>query len=571
MTDVTDVVPVETTEQKALRLKAEGNQKYSAKEYDDAIALYTQAIVAHPRCEFYGNRAAAYIATNKFTDALADCLTALEMDDTFRKAYIRGVKCYTELQQLDDAQQLAQRGLEKFKNDKDLKQGYDRVNIIRNKLQRIEQKLTSISLKYDAMYESHLNDTQSPQSSSSSSSSTPTKGDGDGDEDMKEKSSEEEKSSMPPAIAHKLNEQEQREIDIAISMIDSLLRSDLSQSVALKATKIRALLIKQDCEGALSAATNTLRFNKDNIQVTKLRAIALFRNGSTDSAIKHLQQILRKDPDNKEIKKLFKLFKSIGRAKVAANDAFKSNDLALALTRYTECMAFDRSNHKFNCILYANRSAVWLKQKEWQNAYDDASVAIELDETYVKAYGRRLQALYGLDRYDEAVGDAERALALDPSSDDLKLQLREAKIQLKRSKKKDYYKILGVDKDATETEIKKGFRKMAMIYHPDKFASGSDDEQKNAEEKFKEIGEAYEVLKDPKLKQRYDSGVDPDQLKSGGCGGMPGGGVDISHIFDLLGGMNGGGHGHGHGGMPGGFPFSSGQQRPGQSYTFRFG
>merc|ERR1712228_191498 len=106
--------------------------------------------------------------------------------------------------------------------------------------------------------------------------------------------------------------------------------------------------------------------------------------------------------------------------------------------------------------------------------------------------------------------------------------------------------------EAADKEIKKAFRKQAMIWHPDKFASKSEEEQKSAEEKFKEIGEAYEILKDPKLRQRFDAGVDPDQIRGGGMGGM--GGMDMSHIFDLLGGMGGGRRG----GMPGGFQFHSG-------------
>merc|ERR1712129_619438 len=99
-------------------------------------------------------------------------------------------------------------------------------------------------------------------------------------------------------------------------------------------------------------------------------------------------------------------------------------------------------------------------------------------------------ALYGLDRYDEAVGDAERALKLEPSSQELKQQMRHAQIELKKSKRKNYYKILGIEKDATEKEIKKGFRKMAMKWHPDRFATKDDDEKQSAEHKFKEIGEA---------------------------------------------------------------------------------
>ena len=64
---------------------------------------------------------------------------------------------------------------------------------------------------------------------------------------------------------------------------------------------------------------------------------------------------------------------------------------------------------------------------------------------------------------------------------------------------KDYYKTLGVDKKATESDIKKAYRKLALKYHPDK-----NPDNKEAEEKFKEVSEAYEVLSDKDKKNRYD-------------------------------------------------------------------
>lgn len=98
----------EEREKRAVALKAEGNKKYVAKQYSEAINLYTQAITAFPRPEFYGNRAACYIAMSKYKDALADCHSALELDPDFRKAYIRGIKCYTELADFKEAQRFAQ-------------------------------------------------------------------------------------------------------------------------------------------------------------------------------------------------------------------------------------------------------------------------------------------------------------------------------------------------------------------------------------------------------------------------------------------------------------------------------
>ena len=70
--------------------------------------------------------------------------------------------------------------------------------------------------------------------------------------------------------------------------------------------------------------------------------------------------------------------------------------------------------------------------------------------------------------------------------------------------KRDYYEVLGVSKNATDQEIKSAYRKLAVRYHPDKQAGKSDAEKKEAEEKFKECSEAYEVLSDKSKRANYD-------------------------------------------------------------------
>ena len=85
--------------------------------------------------------------------------------------------------------------------------------------------------------------------------------------------------------------------------------------------------------------------------------------------------------------------------------------------------------------------------------------------------------------------------------------------------KRDYYEVLGVEKNASDAEIKKAYRKLAMKYHPDQNPG-----DKTAEEKFKEINEAYEVLSDADKKARYDqygfAGVDPNFNPNAGFGGF---------------------------------------------------
>lgn len=104
---------------------------------------------------------------------------------------------------------------------------------------------------------------------------------------------------------------------------------------------------------------------------------------------------------------------------------------------------------------------------------------------------------------------------------------------------KDYYKTLGVEKTATDEELKKAYRKLAMQYHPDR----NKDDPAKAEEKFKEINEAYDTLKDPQKRAAYDRfGAEGMNGMRGGPGGGAGFGSAFSDIFeDMFGEMMGGG------------------------------
>ncbi len=116
--------------------------------------------------------------------------------------------------------------------------------------------------------------------------------------------------------------------------------------------------------------------------------------------------------------------------------------------------------------------------------------------------------------------------------------------------KRDYYEVLGVEKNATEDEIKKAYRKIAIKYHPDRNPDNAE-----AEQKFKEAAEAYDVLHDPQKRQQYDQfGFN---APGGGFGGFSGGGMNMDDIFSMFGDIFGG-----HAGFGGGF--GGGRQRPQQ-------
>lgn len=150
-----------------------------------------------------------------------------------------------------------------------------------------------------------------------------------------------------------------------------------------------------------------------------------------------------------------------------------------------------------------------------QDAVSDCTNALKINDKYTKALIKRARCYYELENFEESVKDYEAAYKMDKSNE-IKHALKDAKLQLKKSKRKDYYKILGISKTATEDEIKKAYRKRALIHHPDRHANASDEEKKDQEKKFKEVGEAYTVLSDPAKRSRYDNGQDLEEMEMPG-------------------------------------------------------
>merc|ERR1712032_881204 len=161
--------------------------------------------------------------------------------------------------------------------------------------------------------------------------------------------------------------------------------------------------------------------------------------------------------------------------KEEGNTAFKAGNLDEAYKLYSEALAIDPHNRSTNAKLYFNRATVAAKLKRTAESIADCDKALELDPSYTKALLRRAKSYMETEQYDEAVRDYEKVHKGDRGNQEYRHLLQEAKLELKKSKRKDYYKILAVEK-------------------------------KDHEQKFKEVGEAYAILSDEKKRRMYDSG-----------------------------------------------------------------
>ena len=109
-----------------------------------------------------------------------------------------------------------------------------------------------------------------------------------------------------------------------------------------------------------------------------------------------------------------------------------------------------------------------MQLKEWQKAIEDCERALKLDPSYTKARKTKAKALGESGNWEEAVRAYKAIAEQNPEEPGIAKEVRNAELELKKSKRKDYYKILGVEKDADDGQIKKAYRKLAIIHHPDK-------------------------------------------------------------------------------------------------------
>ncbi|KAF9264151.1 TPR-like protein [Marasmius fiardii PR-910] len=501
-TPVTEEDPIKGAE----KIKEKGNVAFKASKFQEAIEHYTTAIGMNPsEPAFLTNRAAAYIAVKKFRPALEDCQQAavLQAASPAAKTLLRLARCQFALGSATAASSTLKTVLELDPKNPAATQLKSKISELESHLKRFEQA----------------------------------------------------KSKKDWGMARLALEKCFQAIEAEGDEIPS----------EWNTWKIELELSKGNIDGANSVANEALRTNPNSPEILTLRGLVLFLNGKLPQAVQHVSQALRFDPSYAPAQRLRKRTKEVERLKNEGNQFFKSSKLEEAISKYTEALDLVGSEEEegkggnIRATLLSNRATTLVKLQRHQEALEDVDISIELVPKSFKALRTRARIHLALDNLDKAVMDFKSAIMeaqKDGSSSDADVralgnELKKAEAALKRSKTKDYYKILGLQRDCTEIEIKKAYRRESLKHHPDK---GGD------EEKFKLVVEAHAVLSDPARRERYDMGEDEDGMTdSGGMGGMHGmSQADIASLFAQFGGGGFGNSGFGGGRHPGGFSFSFG-------------
>jgi len=190
------------------------------------------------------------------------------------------------------------------------------------------------------------------------------------------------------------------------------------------------------------------------------------------------------------------------------------------------CFDYDQNWDHVKPKLFLLKCKALYNSKQTDKAIEICQKAYDLDGN-VEAIKLKGEAHLIKEEYEEASRAFQKAVdGGDHSAHD---GLNRARKLEKMAKRKDYYKILGIDRSASERDIKVNAKKLILKYHPDKL-HGTEEEKKIGSKKYYDIVEAYEVLSDQEKKEKYDRGDDIDERQqfNNGGGGNPFGGFGFN-------------------------------------------
>jgi DnaJ family protein C protein 7 len=508
-----ETVPFETIpdsddeESQAEEFKKKGNELYKSKNYLAAIDMYSHAIRLRMfEASYYGNRAACYLMMNKFAEAQVDSRKSIQIDETFDKGYVRLFKSTLHLGDTSACTTL--------------------VNMISELPDAVKAKidLTGLKMSLDNLKQHRV----------------------ELDKDL-------EKKDFRKAL-------------FTVGLGLNIATADL-HLLTMKAD----ILYKLGRYSEAALLTQDIMRKNDKIPETSfLAGKCSYQVDNMERASSFCKKALQLAPDFTSVQVFLRKIKALHELRNEGRKSFEAGGKFLdAKAKYTEALRQIQADPDLKNPLIESKLAynLGVTSCKFTGGQEESikmfTKAIELNPSYVKAFSSRAQLYFNMEKFEESLRDYEALIQLEPTERVWKMKQQETAVAVKKAKRKDYYKILGVERNATDVEIKRAYKIKALKYHPDRHSSAEDSVKKENEKNFKDLGEAYEILSDQKKRNRYDIGEDLSE-SHGHSGYDPF--ESSSHLFNMfystggMGGQYGRQHshgfppnfraGHGHGGCP---------------------
>ncbi|KAJ5692076.1 hypothetical protein N7462_001499 [Penicillium macrosclerotiorum] len=348
--------------------------------------------------------------------------------------------------------------------------------------------------------------------------------------------------------------------------------------LSLRQARARCRFERGEVEEGVSDLAHVLQISPHLVEPhLQMSSMLFYALGDSDRGLAQIRRCLLTDPDSNPCNRLYKrerqLSKLLGKlhsalearkfsnaVKLMVGDADDSGliaDVKADVAEGREAGHIHRAaSNNLYIFLIEKTCEAYREMRMVKKAGPYCSESLQLVPYSLHGLLYQANAELEEDRFEEAVRTLNTAKEHHPHSQDVQSLLQKAQALLKRSKQKDYYKVLGVSRDADDRTIKRAYRQLTKQHHPDKaHAQGVSKEE--AEKKMASINEAYEVLSDSELRTRYDNGDDPNDPESRQRGhpfqGHPFGQGGQQFVFQQGGGQfKFGGQGFN---FPGGFPF----------------
>lgn len=293
---------------------------------------------------------------------------------------------------------------------------------------------------------------------------------------------------------------------------------------------------------AISDISRSINLKNDNTEGFLLLSELYYQNGNAELSLINIRHCLQLDQDHKKCKAHYKIVKKLNKQLKKAEQLINDSNFESALDALKLCLdqtqgvaAFVQYLNQKMCLCHAN------SKSGDEDALKTCDVAITYNSADYNTKCNKAEILLDMSKFDEAIQLYQEVLENDQNNHRAREGKDKAEKLKKQASKRDYYKILGVKRTATNKEIVKAYRKKAKEWHPDKYAG---DDPEYAEKMFIDLAHAKEVLTDEEMRRQFDQGIDPldSQAKSQAPNPFQG-----FHGFNGGGGFHGGFHqGGGH-------------------------